>query len=61
MDRKKQKKFGLAHIYAQEKAVAGENPFKRVAGGLRKLARQRAQFGCIHVIPPWPERAAPQK
>ena len=45
----------LAHIHAQAKVVAGENLFKRVAGGLRRLARQRARFGCILMIPPWPE------
>ncbi len=47
-------------MHAQEKVVAGENLFKRVAGGLRKLARQRARFGCIHVIPPWPEGRTPK-
>ena len=48
----------LAHIYAQEKVVAGESLFQRVAGGLRKLARQRARFGCIYMNPPWPEGRA---
>ena len=32
-----------------------ENLFGRLVAGLRKLARQGSEFGCIHVIPPWPE------
>ena len=47
----------LARVHARE-AGARENLFPKLVNGLQKLARQGAQFGCVHVIPPWPEGRA---
>ncbi len=47
----------LARIHARE-AGSRENRFNRLVAGLRKLARQGSQFGCIQAIPPWPEGRA---
>jgi N6-adenosine-specific RNA methylase IME4 len=45
----------LAHVHARETGSARENLFSGLAIGLQKLAKRQSQFGCIHVIPPWPE------
>ena len=45
----------LARVHARDTRSARENLFGRLVAGLRKLARQGSEFGCIHVIPPWPE------
>ena len=44
----------LARVYARETGRR-ESLFRRLSATLRKLARQRSRFCCIHVIPPWPE------
>ena len=44
----------LARVHARGNRCPRES-LQSAGGGLRKLARQGMQFGCIHVIPPWPE------
>ena len=46
--------LGLARVHAREMG-ARENLFQKLVNSLQRLARQGSEFGCIHVIPSWPE------